>query len=206
MAEPTTRERIIEAGARIIHKNGFNNTGIKEILDASGVPKGSFYFYFKNKEDFGLQVVDYFSAHFGGKALALLADDSLPPLGRLRAMLRWFRDFYEDGGCTLGCPAGNLAQEMGDLSPAFREKLTSVIEGMARMMAGPLAEAQARGELPPGLEPMAAARFMVSAWHGALVRMKVEKSVAPLDLFDEMIFDRLLACTGAPDGATGGTG
>ena len=204
MAEPTTRERIIEAGARIIHKNGFNNTGIKEILDAAQVPKGSFYFYFKNKEDFGLQVVDYFSARFGGMARSLLADESLPPLKRLRVMLRWFRDYYEGEGCSLGCPAGNLAQEMGDLSPAFGEKLSTVIEGMARMFAGPLTEARERGELPPGLDPMDAARFMVSAWHGALVRMKAQKSIEPLDLFDEMIFDRLLACTGASGGASDG--
>ena len=52
--------RILAEGARIIHENGYNNTGIQEILIAAGVPKGSFYFYFKSKEDFGLQLVDFY--------------------------------------------------------------------------------------------------------------------------------------------------
>jgi len=51
-----TRKRIIETGAAIIHRKGFNHTGIQEILNAAKVPKGSFYNYFKSKEDFGLQI------------------------------------------------------------------------------------------------------------------------------------------------------
>ena len=45
-----TRDRIVETGAAIIHHKGFNHTGIQEILTAAGVPKGSFYNYFKSKE------------------------------------------------------------------------------------------------------------------------------------------------------------
>jgi len=55
-----TKSRLIEIGAEIIHLKGFNHTGIKEILEAAQVPKGSFYHYFESKEDFGLQVIDYF--------------------------------------------------------------------------------------------------------------------------------------------------
>lgn len=193
MTKQTARERIIEAGAQIIHRNGYNNTGIKEILDAAGVPKGSFYFHFKNKEDFGLQVVDHFTAFFGARAKEALADKSVPPLARLRGMLRSFKEYFEEQGCSLGCPVGNLAQEMGDLSPAFRQRLGKAIEGLAVLFAGPLREARKRGELPEGLDPLDTARFIVAAWHGALLRMKVVKTTEPLDLFEEMVFERLLA-------------
>jgi TetR/AcrR family transcriptional regulator, transcriptional repressor for nem operon len=54
----------LERGAEIIHLKGFNHTGVQEVLRAAGVPKGSFYNYFKNKEDFGLQVIDYFMEFF----------------------------------------------------------------------------------------------------------------------------------------------
>ena len=56
-----TRQKILEVGAEIIHLKGYNHTGLQEILQAAGVPKGSFYNYFKNKEDFGLQVIDFFT-------------------------------------------------------------------------------------------------------------------------------------------------
>jgi TetR/AcrR family transcriptional repressor of nem operon len=52
------KERVLETGAAIVHRKGFHNTGIQEILKAAEIPKGSFYFYFDSKEDFGLQLVD----------------------------------------------------------------------------------------------------------------------------------------------------
>jgi TetR/AcrR family transcriptional repressor of nem operon len=47
-----TKQRLLMTGAEIMHLKGFNHTGIQEILDKAGVPKGSFYNYFKSKEDF----------------------------------------------------------------------------------------------------------------------------------------------------------
>ncbi|MBW1898902.1 MAG: TetR/AcrR family transcriptional regulator, partial [Deltaproteobacteria bacterium] len=77
------KQKILAAGASIIHRKGYNHTGIQEILQTVGVPKGSFYFYFKNKEDFGLQVIDYFVSFFGAQAAPVLNDNSIPPLERM---------------------------------------------------------------------------------------------------------------------------
>ena len=85
-----TRQKILETGARIVHRKGFNHTGIQEILEAAGVPKGSFYNYFKNKEDFGLHVIDYYVVHFEGLAQQMLDDTSLAPLKRLVNILNHF--------------------------------------------------------------------------------------------------------------------
>ncbi|MBU1001835.1 MAG: TetR/AcrR family transcriptional regulator [Proteobacteria bacterium] len=187
-----TRERIIEVGARIIHHNGFNNTGIKEILDAAEVPKGSFYFYFKNKEDFGLQVVDYYVVYFGRMAMGILDETDGPPLVRFRLLHEKFRDFYQAQECSLGCPVGNLAQEMGDLNPAFRKRLSRAIDGMASMYCSVLTEAQQAGDIDPALDVREVSYFLVSSWHGALARMKVTKDIEPLDLFIRMAFERVL--------------
>lgn len=189
----TTRERIIEIGANIIHKQGFNNTGIKEILDAAGVPKGSFYFHFKNKEDFGLQVVEHYGVVFRATAQNTLADTSVAPVQRIHNLLTEFRQFFGQQGFSLGCPVGNLAQELGDLNPALRERLNQALTGFVELFAEQLKEAQARGELAPDLDPRETARFIVSSWHGALIHMKVVKNSAPLDIFEKMVFDQLLA-------------
>ena len=69
-----TRNKLIETGAAIIHLKGFNNTGIQEILEAADVPKGSFYNYFRNKEDFGLQVVDFFVEYIAHIAAGVMGD------------------------------------------------------------------------------------------------------------------------------------
>ena len=62
MARTNTREEIIRKGAELIHAQGFKATGLQQVLQTAGIPKGSFYFYFKSKEDFGLEIIDYFNA------------------------------------------------------------------------------------------------------------------------------------------------
>ena len=46
-----TRKKLLEAGKRIICKKGLDNTAVEEITEAAGVSKGTFYTYFRRKED-----------------------------------------------------------------------------------------------------------------------------------------------------------
>jgi TetR/AcrR family transcriptional regulator, transcriptional repressor for nem operon len=188
-----TKTRILERGAEIIHLKGFNHTGVQEILRAAGVPKGSFYNYFKSKEDFGLQVIDYFMDFFSNLAAGTLGDHSLPPLERIRNLLSWFVEFFKSKDFAYGCPIGNLAQEMGDLSPAFREKLKQGLDAMVSLYAEVLAEAQESGDLAKGLDVREAAYFLVYSWHGALMHMKAVKGPAPLENHLKSIFTYVLS-------------
>ncbi len=187
-----TKENILKTAAEIMHRKGFNHTGIQEILVAAGVPKGSFYFYFKNKEDLGLQVIDFFLEFYGEKSRDMLDDTSTPPLERLRQFMAGFTDLFESMDYTRGCPVGNLAQEMGDLSPAFQEKLKEALDAMTTIYMKVLDEARAAGEIAEHLDTRELAEFMISSWHGALIRMKVEKSSRPLETVQRLIFDVVL--------------
>ena len=62
MDRQETKQNLRQAGSRWILLHGYNHTGLNEILAEAGVPKGSFYYYFTSKEDFGLQVLDQFAA------------------------------------------------------------------------------------------------------------------------------------------------
>lgn len=193
MKRETTRAKILEAGARLVHCKGFNHTGLAEILEESKVPKGSFYFYFKSKEDFGLALVDYHVEKIAAVAKSCFEDGSRPPVERLRAFFQWFYGLFEAEGCAKGCPIGNLCQEMSDISPVFREKLESVTEQLAVAVSGVLRQAREVGELPGRLDPEETARFITSSWQGALLTMKVAKSLRPLDRFDRFIFEEILS-------------
>ena len=57
------------------------------MLAAAEVPKGSFYFYFKNKEDFGLQVVDCFDGMYRAMADPIVNDRQTPALVRMERLL-----------------------------------------------------------------------------------------------------------------------
>jgi TetR/AcrR family transcriptional repressor of nem operon len=190
--QPNTRDRIIETGAEIIHRKGFNNTGIQEILNAASVPKGSFYNYFKSKDDFGLQIIDYFTAHFKRIAAETLEDTRISPLSRIYAFLTAFMEYFESQNYTGGCPIGNLAQEMGDLSPAFRKKLSEAMDKMVGAYSQVLAAAQNDRKILKNLDIKETASFIIASWHGAIIQMKLTRSLDPLKNHRKFIFEHLL--------------
>lgn len=189
------RRAILDAGAELVHRKGFNNTGIKEILDLAQVPKGSFYFYFPSKEEFGLALIDHYREVRTPALAQVLRDAATPPLDRLRRFFELARQRYQEWDYERGCPFGNLAQEMCDLSPAMCGKLREVLDGLSRGMGDVLSEAAARGELASGLDPYETASFVMDSWEGAIMRMKAEKNVQPLLRLEKMVFALLLTDT-----------
>jgi len=183
---------ILEKGGELVHKKRFNNTGIKEILEAAGVPKGSFYHYFESKEAFGLGLLDYYSGFFVSKAEECPTDSSVSPMERLKKLFDHFLSLFESCGCSMGCPIGNLAQEMGDLSETFRIRLEEIFLMMKASIVKVLTEAKQAGELADTIDVAASADFIINSWEGAITRMKVQKSIEPLKLFDRMIFECIL--------------
>jgi len=192
MSKEETRQLILNNGARLVHTKGFMNTGIQEILDESSVPKGSFYFYFRSKEDFGRALVDHYDTFISAMFDKYLQDTSHTPLERLR---RFFDDsckFYESNNFSSGCPIGNLSQEMSDISVPIREKLHETYSKMKAALQACIEEARDQGEIAGSMEPRMLATFMLNGWEGALIDMKLSKSIAPLVIFKDMLFGCVL--------------
>lgn len=192
MASGTTREKIIRKGAGLIHAQGFNATGIQQVLDAAGVPKGSFYFYFKSKEDFGLTVIDYFRDFIREMADKYLKKDCSPPLDRLSGFFDAYADIFTKMNLCRGCPIGNLMQEMSDLNTPFRKKINEVYCEMQKVVEQLLGEARAGGYISADTDPSQTAQFIINAWEGAIMHMKLVKDTKPLSVFKKMIFERIL--------------
>jgi TetR/AcrR family transcriptional regulator, transcriptional repressor for nem operon len=186
------KTRILKAGARIVLEKGFCDTGLAEVLEAAQVPKGSFYFHFKNKEDFGLQLIDSFAEVLKAGREKFYRDESLLHLERIRRLFRWQTELFRKNDFIGGCPIGNLSLEMGDRNAAFRKKLNRVFLEMKKNLVSQLEQARRGGELPDSIEPEETANFILSSWQGALVQMKVSKTTIPHEVFDRMIFERLL--------------
>ncbi len=189
-----TRERILRVGARIIHRKGFNNAGIQEILQEAGIPKGSFYYYFQSKKDFGLQVIEYYESQLLKLLQKHMARLDLPPLERLRLYFRDIRAGLEKESCRGGCPVGNLAQEMADLDESFRNRLNWTFRSLRNGFAEALEEAAERGDLGLAQSPTELAEFIMSSWQGSILQVKVAKSTEPLKRFEKLVFNRIFAC------------
>lgn len=192
MTKDSAKDRILMHAAQIIHKKGFNNTGIQEILESAGVPKGSFYFYFKSKEDLGLALIDYYAEGLGSRCKAILEASEIRHIKRLERFFEETRIKHEQDECKSGCPIGNLTQEMGVLNEAFQARLKNVFGGMKAAIRNCLALAQVERDISADLDPDATADFVLNSWEGALLRMKAEGHTGPLVLFQKMVFDHVL--------------
>jgi len=187
-----TKELILEKGSEIVRLKGFHHTGIQEILNTAGVPKGSFYFYFKSKEDFGLQLIDHYANFFLGNADVFINDENFSYLNRLRRFFDFFLNYFETTNYKGGCTIGNLAQELGDINVRFRVKLNEIFEKMKSKVETFLRHAQNENEISKEIDISIASDFIINSWEGALIRLKVAKSSEPLRIFDKFIFEQYL--------------
>lgn len=196
MAKQTTKEstktQLLEAGIEIMLEKGYNNTGIMEVLQSTGVPKGSFYYYFDSKEDFGLQIINHFHVNYQAKLAETLGDLSKSPLERLHAYCDLGIVMLEQNACRKGCLIGNLSQEMADQSEVFRHRLQEIMMDWRKKFADCIQEAQESGEIASDFEPDALAEYLQSGWSGAVMRAKTMKSTEPLQTFSKILFDTVL--------------
>ena len=182
------KNRMIAAGLEIMYRKGYNATGIQEIVDNAGVPKGSFYNYFKNKEAFAVEILDHYTGEMLARQETLLSDAAIAPLARIESLYKAVVDEYlREGSFCLGCFAANLSQEMGDTSESIRGAAEASIARMTGPVETCLMEAREKGDISIVYDVSILAVYIQNSWLGALMRMKASKSGQSLKIFLEVL-------------------
>jgi TetR/AcrR family transcriptional repressor of nem operon len=174
-----TKQRLLEAGLRMLLEHGYNDLGIQALLAATDTPKGSFYHHFRDKEDFALQVIDAYMAQVHAGLDVCLHDPSRPPLARVRHFFELTEQKYREEG-YMGCLLGGLGQELSGISEVFRIKIASCFAAIAERLAACLEEARSCGEIPAGCDPRQMADILVDCWEGAALRSRLRRTPGPL--------------------------
>jgi TetR/AcrR family transcriptional repressor of nem operon len=182
----STKQHLIDTGIGLLLKHGYNGLGLQPLLAQAGVPKGSFYHHFKDKEDFALQVLDTYMAAVHKGLDASLGDTSRPPLERIRLFFENTRNAYDSEG-YLGCLIGGLGQELSGISEVFRRKINGCFSALAERLAGCLEEARLAGDIAADCDTRDLANLLVDCWEGAALRSRLRRSpeslVAMVDFY-----------------------
>ncbi len=181
------RQLILEKGFELLYQKGYNGTGIKEIVEAAGVPKGSFYSYFPSKQAFALEALQHYRALVDAEMQQVLSNKDLPPVQRILDLYARRIKLYRKLKFTLGCFGGNLAQELGDTDETIREALDGCFVHNRQPIVACLEEAQRQKAFALPLPPQQLAEFIVNAYEGALLRMKAAGNDEPLVIFQKML-------------------
>jgi TetR/AcrR family transcriptional repressor of nem operon len=175
-----TRQHILCTGKHIIAAKGFSSVGLAELLQASDVPKGSFYHYFKSKELFGQVLLEDYFTDYLGQLDALLQAPGLSGRDRLMCYFAQWRTTQADDGCEQKCLVVKLSAEVSDLSEAMRLTLRDGTERVIARLGQCIADAVEDGSLA-AVEPLPTARTLYALWLGANLLAKLHRNAEPLE-------------------------
>ena len=178
-----TRALLIRSGVEVLTESGFAAAGIDGILKKVGVPKGSFYHYFKSKEDFGQAVIAHYASYFAAKLDKCLLDESIAPLQRIVKFADGAKRGIVKFEFKRGCLVGNLGQEVAILPDSYRLILQNIFAVWQTKMQACLETAQQQGDIKQNINCIQQAEYFWIGWEGAVMRARLVQSVQPLDLY-----------------------
>ena len=176
----STKQRLIDAGLRLLLEHGYNDLGLQALLAETRLPKGSFYHHFKDKEDFALQVVDAYMAQVHAALDECLRDLNLPPVARVERFFEMTARKYREEG-YMGCLMGGLGQELSGVSEVFRRKIEACFSTIAERISVCLEEARTSGSIPGDVDVLEMANLIVDCWEGAALRSRLRRNPASLN-------------------------
>jgi TetR/AcrR family transcriptional repressor of nem operon len=152
-----TRQHILDVTRALMTRKGYTAVGLAEVVAAAGVPKGSFYYYFKSKEEFGLALLDeYFSAYLATVDRLLTAEGAGAEC--LVAYFQYWKDSQGSDFPDDKCLVVKLGPEMCDLSEDMRTVLRRGTDAIIQRITRCAARGQTDGSPNPRTSPGSAPR------------------------------------------------
>jgi TetR/AcrR family transcriptional regulator, transcriptional repressor for nem operon len=172
-----TREKILQAAARLFALKGYHDAKLEEVLDTAQVSKGAFFHQFRDREDLGFAVLDW---HMDRRRRLLDAIEQEMPLAKQADPLkRVFRrlDAIQEmvrrrEGSKGGCVIGNMSTALSDCHDGFRKRLAECFDEMAKEF---LPDLQAKAGQRPARRRTnmnELARYIVTVIEGAIMQAR----------------------------------
>ncbi len=193
MNEQTTKERILDAAEKIILERSFHSVGLKQILDAAKVPKGSFYHYFGSKEQFGVEMLKHYMDEATARKYQILSSDNgePDPLKRLETLLDGGLEAVQAVSDKFPCLALKLSSEVSDLSDAMRLELAKGFEEWITLFQEILDEAKSKKMLAADVNSPLESQLIHDLMTGSIHRAIINRSPEPVRCAVEHLKSRM---------------
>lgn len=185
----TPKEKILKIGLDLFSAQAYHNTGVREITKAIEMPTGSFHYYFKNKEEFALEVLDFFfEKDIAEPFSAVIDDEKLNPkqkiIGCFSLRAKASLTSTIERGKLVSCIMGNLGQEIGGENRAIADKLQKLInDNIIFKMSALITEGQRDGSIQSKVDTSLLANILFNAFEGSLIQRKISRNDKPLKDF-----------------------
>ncbi|MBP7703899.1 MAG: TetR/AcrR family transcriptional regulator [Caulobacter sp.] len=174
-AQPKHRNAIVQSAAALFRRYGYSATGLADIVERSGAPKGSLYHYFPGGKGQIGEAAVVSAGELVRRTLATLAREATDAPALIAEYTRWLVIWMEQSGWRDGCPITTVLLETAAGDEAIRAAGRQAFANWAAVIEEKL--------LADGHSPVSAAEmagFAVSALEGSLIQARVEQSPAPI--------------------------
>lgn len=170
----------VDAAMDLFWTKGYEATSVDDLVRHLGVGRGSLYATFGSKHQLYLRALERYRATMGGAVVAQIACGA-PLREALRAWLERAIEGILGDPERRGCMMVNAAAERGSLDPAARRCVCSNTSSIEDALHAALVRAQETGEVAPGKDARALARFFVVTSQGLAVAAKTAECAALQD-------------------------
>jgi TetR/AcrR family transcriptional repressor of nem operon len=172
-----TREKILQAAARLFALKGYHDAKLEEVLDTAQVTKGAFFHHFRGREDLGFAVLDWHMAQrrrlLGAIELELPLAKQADPLQQVFRRLDAIQEMVRRrDGCKGGCIIGNMSTALSDCHDGFRKRLAECFDEMAQEFLPHLKAAAQQGGVTRRANTIELARYIVTVIEGAIMQAR----------------------------------
>lgn len=192
MPRPSHRGKILAEGLKVVHERGFAGASVRDIVQAAGVPQGSFTNHFPSKEAFGLEILDLYFSNNHSVLGDTLRNSALTPLKRLDAYIDRSQTRICQNETRNGCLLGNFALEASDHSELIRHRVVEIFAEVQKSIEYCLVAAVEVGELPKDFECDEVAGFIIASLQGAILLAKAQRNPEPVARFKRLLFSKVL--------------
>lgn len=172
---PATKRKLVEAAIELMLQHGFTATSVDRICERAQLTKGSFFHYFKSKEQLAEAALDCFAAAQREMTEQAPFWRLADPLDRLHGLLDFMAEVVRQPEFPQACLVGNLSQELAATHDGIRDRCRCSFDSWTANVAALLREA--RTAHPPAVEfdPDSVARMILSLLQGSILLAKAHQ-------------------------------
>jgi len=192
-----TKQKLFDISRQLMMSKGYNATTIEEICTSAEVTKGAFFYYFKTKEDLGVNLLqEYWRVRQNQFADVdwMAAED---PLEQIQQFLQVVADVFMNDPDGYSCLAGSFTQELANANPLFRELVSSLFVEWAQQITPILQAAKEKYAPSDEINVQQLADYIVSVIQGCLILAQARQDGGVIRQQMQMLSKHLLAVFGS---------
>ncbi len=171
LQDSPAKEKIMDAAQTLVLSKGFVGTSVDDICHKAKLTKGSFFHYFKSKDELGEELLKRYCANKKQEFIGGCCSTEKDPLKRVYGIIDFFINMSKNN--SQGCLLGSMAQELSETHPDIRSICCESFSGFAEMLAKDFKEAKEKYVPKAAFDPESLAYYFVSVLQGSILLSKV---------------------------------